>query len=388
MSENTYENVTEKSASKMEIPGKMAIAKADEWIHPIQPYGELDAVKEICRRIQLLDRGKNPMNKAEALMLAQNAITMDLNPFNGEIWGWVQTYGNVRKLTIMPGRRGIQRKADEKAEELGMIYWEKYRQITNPEERELKAIPGGALASEAKIYDDLSMAAYTANLKVFIEAGYSKDEIADLIGDPPYKTGLGILTVEEMKNLDKSKDNKMPHLERVQKRAYTEGLKKKFHLPFGSASTGSTYEEYVKEPTYIDVKYEDVQEGMTEEEKEDEAEVTEDYLKKRRAPGFWAEGVCEAIVDAGHATNIFNAASILAWSNFRKSVNPVDAVNFAGIYREVQRSGLMGDAQQFATWAVSIFFDHTTLYELKKNNPYNEKLDLPKEEDLESEVNA
>jgi hypothetical protein len=203
-----------------------------------------------------MDTAKVPMLAREAAHLAQQAASAWLNPFTGEIWGWVQIVGNQRKFTIMPGRRGLLRHAHEQAREIGTHFWPEYRQITDPDERKNLFIPNEALAFECQVKDHLSQMTWNTTLERVTEAVKAGIEIdTSIIQKPPFVFGLGILTKQEMESLDKNRGNKMTHVERCQKRAYMMGIKQLFDLPLGGAvgGAGETIEDYV-----IDVEWREV----------------------------------------------------------------------------------------------------------------------------------
>ncbi|KKM76454.1 hypothetical protein LCGC14_1379950 [marine sediment metagenome] len=337
-------------------------AASADWLHPLEPYGPRKALEELTRRLMLMDTSKNPLNVNEAMLVIQTASTTQLNPFAQELWAWVQILrSGKRVLTIMPGRRGLLRLAREQAEHMGTHFNEEYRRITDPEERAELAIPAGALAFECKVYDSLTRESWVKSFTDLNHAGMKADQVLAQIGDCPYARGYGYVTADEMKTLDDG-SNKMAHAERASKRAFMSGLKKKFDLPFGAISggqAGMTFDDYVKPPSRKDEivegdKGEVVEAGEGEvveagfetietEEPQEFQNFTKAEMELRRKPKYWREGIAEAVIEAGFAKDIFNAAAVLAMTPFNKAIKEKEAVGWAKEYRAVKKAVEDGD---------------------------------------------
>ncbi len=327
-------------------------AASADWLHPLEPYGPRRALEELTRRLMLMDTSKNPLNVNEAMLVIQTASTTQLNPFAQELWAWVSIYQGKRKLTIMPGRRGLLRLARAQAEHMGTHFNEEYRRITDPEERAELAIPLGALAFECKVFDSLTRESWVKSFTDLNKAGMKADQVLAQIGDCPYARGYGFVTASEMKTLDEGK-NTMAHAERASKRAFMSGLKKKFDLPFGAITgvqSGMTFEDYVRPPRLKDEIPEgedEVLEGEFESVETEEAQEFQNFTKAdmelRRKPKYWREGIPEAVIDAGYAKDVFNASALLAMTPFNKAIKETQAVNWAKEYRAVKKAVEDGD---------------------------------------------
>jgi hypothetical protein len=227
---------------------------ANEYLHPLVPYGAVKAMREMTRRIMLFDSGKTKMSAPQASHFAQICLSARLNPFDGEIWAWVDDRG---QLKIMPGRRGLLRHAHEQSAAQSNHFWPRYEQLTDPDKRANMRIPDGALAFQCKVFDYKSTTTWTTALTAATDAtkaGLHVD-VADL-GSVPYVEGLGVLTASEMQTLDKQSTNKMTHVERCQKRAYMMALKQMFDLPLAGyvGNQGETMDDFVLDAEWREVK--------------------------------------------------------------------------------------------------------------------------------------
>lgn len=306
------------------------------------PYGTPKEVKEMARRIMALDRQPIRMGPGEASLLAEVAIAHSLDPFMGEVWGWVAGEGPNRKFTIMPGRRGILRHAHEQAKERGTHFWPKYRELVDMDERANLKVAQGDLAFECRVFDHKSVTTYTALITALKDAGFAPSEIRDQAGDPPFVFGLGLLTKQEMDALDKSR-NKMTHVERCQKRAYMMALRQLFTLPLATnlGPGGQTVDDYILEGEWREVPATDEadpgpdpDEIASRSAKGSADLFGPDDTRARQVPGFWPPAVLREIVVAGLARNDFGAAGALAYSPFDKDVTIGPAMTWVGKYRK------------------------------------------------------
>jgi hypothetical protein len=247
--------MAEKGNGNQEVIGSKELAVANEFLHPLVPYGPTMAMREMTRRIMLFDTGKVKMNAVEASHYAQVCISTRLNPFGYEVWALVSLIGNERRLTIMPGRRGLLRHAHEQAAARGTHFWPRYEQVTDPERRKNLMIPDGALAFECKLYENLSVMTWNQSIVALTDATKAGLHIdSSELGPTPFVFGLGILTADDMRQLDKG-SNKMSHVERCQKRAYMMALKQMFDLPLAGAvgPQGETMEDYVPDAEWREI---------------------------------------------------------------------------------------------------------------------------------------
>ncbi len=346
MEQNEQTDVKEEATADPTPKEEQALEAASaDWLHPLEPYGPRKALEELTRRLMLMDTSKNPLNVNEAMLVIQTASTTQLNPFAQELWAWVSIYQGKRKLTIMPGRRGLLRLAREQAEHIGTHFNEEYRRITDPEERAELAIPAGALAFECKVFDSLTRELWVKSFTDLNKAGLKADEVLAQIGNSPYARGYGFVTADEMKTLDDGK-NTMAHAERASKRAFMSGLKKKFDLPFGAITgvqSGMTFEDYVRPPRLKDEVLESEFESVETEEAQEFQNFTKQEMELRRKPKYWREGIAEAVIEAGFAKDIFNAAAVLAMTPFNKAIKKTQAVSWAKEYRAIKKQVEDGD---------------------------------------------
>jgi hypothetical protein len=207
--------------------------------HALARFAEAEVVRALATRIMATDNRKEPLTPQEAYLTAQSALAYRLDPFMGELWSWVSIKQGRRVLTIMRGRDGVLKiaKKNMKANDT-YILREEYRVIDNEAERTALRVPEKALAIECRVED------YKANQewrKAYSDLSANKvahPDIIDLIGRPPADQGLGILTDEEIENLEWAHDRngkrvfklevKMTHVERCQKRALTAALRKRW----------------------------------------------------------------------------------------------------------------------------------------------------------------
>ena len=238
-------------------PGASAqlVRATNEWLHPLEPYGPAKALKEMTRRIMLFDTGKVKMNVTEASHLAQVSASAWLNPFTGEIWGWVTSYQGSRKLSIMPGRKGLIRHAKEQAIAEGDKFWPEYTKVLALEVRQGYGLEAGDLAYECQLRSKIAIDTWNRSLEAAAAAELPPADIKEMVGKRPYTFGLGVLRAAEIAQLDKRSDNRMTHTERCQKRAYMMALKQAYVLPLASSigDQGQTMEDFVPEGEWREV---------------------------------------------------------------------------------------------------------------------------------------
>jgi hypothetical protein len=193
--------------------------------------------------------------------------------------------------------------------ERGTHFWPEYFQVTDAEHRATLMIPDGALAFECKVKDHMQVTSWTLAVNAVKDAGYTPDEIRAEVGHMPFTYGLGVLTPQEIAQLDRQPGgNKMTHVERCQKRAYMMALKQLFDLPLGGSigSSGETIEDYIPEAQWRLVEGQDGDEGEVEKAPESQAsdgeslfddpepkpvsakrEWSDEFLKELRATEFF-----------------------------------------------------------------------------------------------------
>ena len=261
--------IVKEPSVETEQPVSLIVAKAaDQWLHPLEPYGPAKALREMTRRIMLFDKGKVKMSPTEAAHLAQVAASSWLNPFTGEIWGWVDVYRNERRLNIMPGRKGLIRHAKEQANLEGDKFYPEYEEIVSLDLRRQYLLEEGDLAYICKLRSIREIDTWNASLMAAGQAGLEPSDVKELVGPRPYTFGLGIMRKKEVAS---TKDAAMTATERCQKRAYMMALKQKYVLPLAHAigQEGQTVDDYIIEGEFQEVDPEPEGEGKEEEGTED-----------------------------------------------------------------------------------------------------------------------
>lgn len=289
------------------------LARGNEYLHALVPYGPSKMLRELTRRILVFDKSKIPMTRNEAAHTAQLSLSTDLNYFANELWVWITIDKRTKKRQYnwMPGRRGVTRHANKQAEEMGIKWHSTEPELLTDNEKRLFSIPLDSLAVRIKVRDDVSMASYNETLKTMSKAIGDKEAYKEL-GPPPSSGGIGVVTKYEMTELDKTGRNKMPHFNRSVKRALTEAQKGKFNLQFGGGSIGAPadYSDYILGDT-VDGDLEDITALVP------TGYPTETFgeAKERMKPDFW-KGICETMVKEELARDAFVAAELLAFSLF------------------------------------------------------------------------
>lgn len=169
----------------------------------LEIYGGRAEIKELSTRILTMLPSARDVGKAGAVALAQVAIAMQLNPFVGEVWAIPQKGGT---FTIMPGIKGIRRKAHEKVEKDNGYYTVDFRRAT---EEELE----GLIINKGDI-------PRACDVRVISDKTIRFHEVAG--GFPKY-TGIGLYR--------KGEPTKMLPLQVARKRAESDALKQAFDLP-------------------------------------------------------------------------------------------------------------------------------------------------------------
>lgn len=311
--------------------------------HPLARYGESRVVRALADRIEITDKRKVPLNRNEAILTAQAAVAYRLDPFMGELWSWVQQFGSRRVLTIMRGRDGTLKIAKQNAAANNTyLMAPRFELVVDESFRQQLRIPEGSMACMCYQQDKLSLNEYYANITTLKDAGFSAAKIEAQVGEPPADEGLGILTAQEIANLDKA-SNKMTHLERVQKRAHMAALRKRWAAAeFGTVEQASVdTDDYIIEGEWLEIDFAEKEANKTKEEKESEAAQGSDVLygtkaddgtPDRKSPAYWPPKVLEALVPK-YAANEFQAAGMLAYSAFDRTVAKTPALTYAKAYR-------------------------------------------------------
>jgi hypothetical protein len=171
-------------------------------------YADREEVRELKDRLIMLLPGVKECGEAGALALAQVALSMDLNPFLGEVWLIPQKGGSY---TVMAGVKGIRRAARRQARQQGGHYSPPRFRL--PTEIEL----AGAKLGDGDIAVACDVDIWTADATRVFELTAEKTTVS----------GLGIFR--------KGERTKMEPVQAARKRAETDAIKMAFDLPFGAA---------------------------------------------------------------------------------------------------------------------------------------------------------
>lgn len=337
--------------------------------HALSLYGSSKIVRIFADRIMAIDDRKVRLNKIEAILTAQAAITTGLNPFppSREMWSWVQQRGGRRVLTIMRHRDGSLKIAKDNAKKEGTyLYPPRFRQITDVAERERRMIPEGALAWEARVEDHASMTAWQATALTLKDLGYTKKEIDARIGDPPADIGLGIITADEIEALEWAHDDngkrkfkldvKYNHEERCKKRAFIAALRTRWSPQEFSPERGDLKDEdFAIEGEWTILPPEQTKTG---EELHRAAQQGSETLygggmegsavhtkTPKRTPGrgaieYWPDPVLKAMVEEKTAIDISHAVEILEKSPFNERVSAGAAIAYGKVFLSCLDQGM------------------------------------------------
>lgn len=365
----------------------------DEIDNPLVPYGQRAALKEFTRRIMVNDKGKIKLNLAEAIQVAQVAISTNANPFTAELYHWLSIRNGERLLTIYHGRQYDQRIADEWAEERGTSLDIWFELIVNVEEKALLGIAEDSMAYRCHIREQEAMRTYTQGLTDLMKEGVSEKRAVELMGEPPIAKGIGVVTAWEKKKFDERGDTKFPHANRCQKRAKREALRNliAFRRP---PPQKISMEGFVKldwsppklkavadqdaivdaefrdadvngEGEYTNVTIESIDESMAglqeqveqyrEQIKQDAKEAeqavpinrrpSKKEMEARRKVGYWPIELLDYLVEKELAQSRYIAAGKLAYNPHPKKINPKDkqlmkaTVTWFKHYVEIKESG-------------------------------------------------
>jgi len=377
----------EKESDGIEL-NETQLARANEFLgtNPLAPYGNVEAVRGMSRRIRALDKSEIKLSPGEAMHLAQLAISHDLNPFSGEIWAWIQIKNNERHFSWMPGRRGLIRHANEQALARGSEWWSDERELTEHEKTNLM-IPKDALAFESRVFDKATMDEWRKTFNTLIDSEKTADEALLIVGNPPCSIGYGVLTQQEISKMPRN--NKMPHVNRVKKRALMEALKGKFSLHFGGSAGagGETFEEYIHDSKgAIDVDFSDVTDAQS--FGQDPSIFGESH--ERMNPKFW-KGICEKMVEQELAQDAFVAAELLAYSQFTpRELNEEWALRYFNHAKEILADGVLTELKEIAPKAYGRLFEtdkeKIEREKTKKKEPKNEAKVKPVQEGSEGKT--
>lgn len=197
-------------------------------------YGSAKLVRIQAERLQLTEKGKNGLEWPEALLVAQASLATGLSPFEPqpELWHWIQIKNGERRLTIMRGRDGTIRLSEEAARQDGTYLMPpKFTLIDEARARTELGFNEDDLVVMAQVFDHRAADEYYNRRRELKAEGMDSPEIdARLGGEPPSDVGYASMSLAEKSKINKQSFGtvKFPHINRVQKRAYVEALKKRW----------------------------------------------------------------------------------------------------------------------------------------------------------------
>lgn len=200
-------------------------------------YKTARAVRIVADRVGKTDKSEAGRTESECLLIAQAALATGLSPFEPqpELWHWVRVANDGRRfLTLMRGRDGTSRIAEENARRAGTyLYDPVYTLITDKKQLAALGFQENDLVVQARVSNHAEVMEYYGRRKLLADEGLTTDEIDQRVGDKePASVGYGYISADEMKKLDtkygKPDRNKMPHINRCEKRALVEAYKRKW----------------------------------------------------------------------------------------------------------------------------------------------------------------
>jgi hypothetical protein len=192
----------------------------------VAPWAPREDVRELAERLQSMIPGGQKLTQVEALTLAQAAVAHGLDPFNGELWFLKDKHG--KPMGLMAGIKGHRRSAHRQMrEEGGGNYWPEFEGPMSVDEKAALGIPKDALAYRCKIRDTQTVNAYVNEIERLMATGLPWEVVESIVGKKPFTEGIGYAQPSER--------SKMTLVQRAQKRAEADALKRRFDLPFGVA---------------------------------------------------------------------------------------------------------------------------------------------------------
>jgi hypothetical protein len=192
----------------------------------VAPWADRGEVRELAERLQTMIPGGQKLTHVEALTLAQAAVAHGLDPFNGELWFLKDKQG--KPMGLMAGIKGHRRSAHRQMrEEGGGNYWPEFEGPLSVDEKAAVGIPKDALAYRCKIRDTQTVDQYVSQIERLMKTGLPWEIVEGIVGKKPFTEGIGFAQPSER--------SKMTLVQRAQKRAEADALKRRFDLPFGIA---------------------------------------------------------------------------------------------------------------------------------------------------------
>lgn len=216
----------------------------------VTPWASRQDVRELEERLRTMLPGAQKLSAMELFGLAQASIAHNLDPFNGELWC---IPGKGLMAGIKGHRRAAHRQINEEAGGSGNYYVEFHP--LNQDEMTLYKIPQRALAFRARLHDSQTTRNYVENIERLLKAGMPWEVVEKIMGDQPFNDGIGYAMPDhpdaqcpychgtgfvtnkwgKQVNCECYEDSKMTLVQRAQKRAEADALKRRFDLPFTMA---------------------------------------------------------------------------------------------------------------------------------------------------------
>ena len=198
-------------------------------------YGSAKQVRIQAERLQMMEKGKHGLEWHEALLVAQASLATGLSPYEPqpELWHWIQIKKDgKRQLTIMRGRDGTIRLAEEAARRDGTyLMAPKFTLIEEARDRKALGFNEDDMVVMCQVFDHRAADEYYNRRRELKAEGMDSDKIDARLGtEPPADVGYGSMSLTEKSktNQDSYGTVKFPHINRVQKRAQVETLKKRW----------------------------------------------------------------------------------------------------------------------------------------------------------------
>lgn len=247
------------------------------------------AVRVVADRVKLTARA--PVSHNEALLVAQAAMATGLSPFQPqpELWYWVSQKQGQRVLTMMRGRDGTTRLAQENARRQGTYLMDpKYETIEDEVLKVNLGFEATDLVVLARVSSHQEVKDWYERRKMLKAEGLTSEQIDAKVGaQEPASEGYGRVTISERAKLDKYEKSKFPHINRARKRARAEAEKPwASQLNIGALADGGSgaIDEFVVDAEWREVNVEDLRSANLPEDDDPEGEGPPPEPTKGAAP--------------------------------------------------------------------------------------------------------
>lgn len=377
-------------SEEVKTEGTQLVPVQQQGSFSLQAYGRLDELKEMTRRVILLDKGRHKVNVAEAIMVAQEALATDANVTNGELWWWVDVRNGERLLTIHWGQKYWVRIGDEWADAHDTKFKYNHRLIEGEELLKLN-FKETDLVIETQLRDMQLVDKYIEQITNLAKVEMPLDKIERIVGEEPVLYGYGVVSKEEREGKFRSSEAVYPHLQRATKRstmnavkqvvshkkqisdqpANLEGFVKTDWIPkLGDTVVDAVFSEQVEVqvPNEVPEGFEDVLESVKDEQLRYALErlkynKDEDILSARQKATYWDEGLLTELMGRVKGLkSIQSVAGRLAYSHFKKEVEAggdeaEQAVAWLEAFDRIKKSGTPHDNHSAGEEATRSLFE-------------------------------